>query len=138
MAARTQWGSVGRIGCAAGDGPSSGSAGSGDMDRRVRLCVRRIAVRPRSQAQGCELAAASGPPRSRGRVSDRSYPAATDQPPHALGQNGEAILPKLVEGEVRVIGPRWSPRVHEIKTFLARSRVPYRWLGVEQNDLGAG
>jgi thioredoxin reductase (NADPH) len=43
-------------------------------------------------------------------------------------RQGEALHPKLVEGEVRVIGPRWSPRVHEIKAFLARSRVPYRWL----------
>ena len=31
--------------------------------------------------------------------------------------------PKLIEGEVRVIGRRWSPRVHAIKAFLTRSRV---------------
>jgi thioredoxin reductase (NADPH) len=29
--------------------------------------------------------------------------------------------------EVRVIGHRWSDRTHEIKTFLARNHVPYRW-----------
>jgi thioredoxin reductase (NADPH) len=42
----------------------------------------------------------------------------------------------LVEGEVRVVGPRWSPRVHEIKAFLTRSRVPYRWLDPEREDAG--
>ena len=29
--------------------------------------------------------------------------------------------------EVRVIGHRWSDRTHEIKMFLARNHVPYRW-----------
>jgi thioredoxin reductase (NADPH) len=42
--------------------------------------------------------------------------------------------PKFIEGEVRVVGHRWSPRVHELKQFLARSRVPYRWLDVERDD----
>jgi thioredoxin reductase (NADPH) len=35
--------------------------------------------------------------------------------------------PRLLEGEVRIVGARWSPRVHALKAFLARSRVPYRW-----------
>lgn len=39
--------------------------------------------------------------------------------------------PRFVEGELRVIGSRWSPRVHAIKDFLARSRVTYRWLDLE-------
>jgi thioredoxin reductase (NADPH) len=39
--------------------------------------------------------------------------------------------PKFVEGEMRIVGQRWSPRAHAIKQFLARSRVPYRWLDVE-------
>jgi thioredoxin reductase (NADPH) len=47
---------------------------------------------------------------------------------------GETLHPKLVEGEVRVIGDRWSPRVHEIKAFLTRSRAPYRWLDVERDE----
>ncbi|HEV8712651.1 MAG TPA: FAD-binding protein [Candidatus Binatia bacterium] len=42
--------------------------------------------------------------------------------------------PRLVEGEVRVIGHRWSPRVHELKAFLSRSRIPYRWLDIERDD----
>src|SRR2546425_1693757 len=41
--------------------------------------------------------------------------------------------PRLVEGEVRVIGHRWSPRVHELKDFLARSRVTYRWMDIERD-----
>lgn len=41
--------------------------------------------------------------------------------------------PKLIEGEVRVIGPRWSSRVHQLKAFLARSRVPFRWLDIERS-----
>lgn len=29
--------------------------------------------------------------------------------------------------DLRVVGHRWSDRSHEIKTFLARNHVPYRW-----------
>jgi glycine/D-amino acid oxidase-like deaminating enzyme len=46
--------------------------------------------------------------------------------------------PKFVEGEVRVVGNRWSPRVHAIKDFLARSRVPYRWLDPETDSQARG
>lgn len=35
--------------------------------------------------------------------------------------------------DVRVIGNRWSDRSHEIKTFLARNYVPYRWYDVERD-----
>jgi thioredoxin reductase (NADPH) len=42
--------------------------------------------------------------------------------------------PRVVDqSDVLVIGHRWSPRVHELKTFLARSRVPYRWLDIERD-----
>lgn len=34
---------------------------------------------------------------------------------------------------VRVVGHRWSETSHEIKTFLARNHVPYRWLDVEHD-----
>ena len=37
---------------------------------------------------------------------------------------------------IRVIGPRWSPQVHEIKDFLARNQVPYRALDVEGGGEG--
>jgi len=36
--------------------------------------------------------------------------------------------------EVRVVGHRWSDRSHEVKTFLARNHVPYRWLDIERDD----
>jgi len=35
--------------------------------------------------------------------------------------------------DVRVIGHRWSGRSHEIKTFLARNHVPYRWFDIERD-----
>jgi thioredoxin reductase (NADPH) len=41
--------------------------------------------------------------------------------------------PRFVDGEIRVVGNRWSPRVHQLKNFLARSRVPFRWLDTEQD-----
>lgn len=34
---------------------------------------------------------------------------------------------------IRVIGPRWSPQVHDIKDFLARNQVPYRALDIESD-----
>lgn len=34
--------------------------------------------------------------------------------------------------EVRVIGHRWSDHTHDVKTFLARNHVPYRWIDVER------
>jgi thioredoxin reductase (NADPH) len=38
--------------------------------------------------------------------------------------------------DVRVIGHRWSDRSHEIKVFLARNHVPYRWYDVERDVEG--
>ncbi|MFD3406733.1 FAD-dependent oxidoreductase [Kribbella sp. NPDC058693] len=35
--------------------------------------------------------------------------------------------------DVRVVGNRWSDRSHDIKTFLARNHVPYRWYDVERD-----
>jgi thioredoxin reductase (NADPH) len=48
--------------------------------------------------------------------------------------SGESLQPRLLEGELRILGGRWSPHVHEIKSFLARSRVPFRWLDSEQDQ----
>ncbi len=36
--------------------------------------------------------------------------------------------------ELRVVGHRWSERSHEVKTFLARNHVPYRWMDVSADD----
>ena len=38
---------------------------------------------------------------------------------------------------LRVIGPRWSPASHEMRDFLARNQVPYRWLDVETDPEAA-
>jgi thioredoxin reductase (NADPH) len=38
--------------------------------------------------------------------------------------------------DVRVVGNRWSDRSHEIKMFLARNHVPYRWHDVEDDREG--
>jgi thioredoxin reductase (NADPH) len=35
--------------------------------------------------------------------------------------------------EVRVVGHRWSDRSHDVKMFLARNYVPYRWYDVERD-----
>ena len=41
-----------------------------------------------------------------------------------------------ITSEIRVVGHRWSDRSHEIKTFLARNHIPYRWLDVERDEEG--
>lgn len=33
----------------------------------------------------------------------------------------------------RIVGHRWSPETHDVKDFLARNQVPYRWLDLEAN-----
>jgi len=35
---------------------------------------------------------------------------------------------------IKVIGPRWSPRSHEIRDFLARNGIPYQWLDIEGDE----
>ncbi|HZG37113.1 MAG TPA: FAD-dependent oxidoreductase [Nodosilinea sp.] len=35
---------------------------------------------------------------------------------------------------IRVVGDRWNPHSHEIKDFLARNQIPYRWLDVELSE----
>jgi thioredoxin reductase (NADPH) len=36
--------------------------------------------------------------------------------------------------QVRVVGHLWSDRSYEVKMFLTRNHVPYRWLDVERED----
>jgi len=38
--------------------------------------------------------------------------------------------------DVRVVGHRWSDRSHELKMFLARNHVPYRWYDIEADAEG--
>src|SRR4051794_13834078 len=35
---------------------------------------------------------------------------------------------------IRVVGHRWSARSHEVREFLARSGVPYQWVGAEEDE----
>jgi thioredoxin reductase (NADPH) len=35
---------------------------------------------------------------------------------------------------LRLLGTRWSPKAYELRDFLARNQVPYRWLDVEAAD----
>jgi thioredoxin reductase (NADPH) len=39
--------------------------------------------------------------------------------------------------DLRVVGHRWSDRSYDIKLFLARNHVPYRWYDVERDAEGA-
>jgi thioredoxin reductase (NADPH) len=39
-------------------------------------------------------------------------------------------------GPLRVIGLHWSPATHDVKDFLARSRVPYLWMDLEKSEKG--
>ncbi|HUM72559.1 MAG TPA: response regulator, partial [Chloroflexota bacterium] len=42
-------------------------------------------------------------------------------------------VPMPYEG-IRVAGTQWSPSSHAVKDFLARNRIPYQWLDIEQNE----
>ncbi len=35
--------------------------------------------------------------------------------------------------ELRVVGHRWSPGTHDLKDFLARNQVPYRWQDLDSD-----
>ena len=39
-----------------------------------------------------------------------------------------------VTAEVRLVGNRWSERAHELKLFLTRNYVPYRWFDIDKDD----
>ena len=56
---------------------------------------------------------------------DNLYPILHD----LLDQWHAAYRPPF-EG-VRVIGHQWSPQSHQIKDFMARNRLPYRWMDIE-------
>jgi thioredoxin reductase (NADPH) len=54
---------------------------------------------------------------------DRLYPVLDD-----LLETWRRPVPTA---NLRLIGDRWSPDTHEVRQFLARNLVPYRWLDVE-------
>lgn len=49
---------------------------------------------------------------------------------HDLLEQWQASYRPAFEG-LRVIGHQWSPDAHRVKDFLARNRVPYRWIDLE-------
>ena len=59
---------------------------------------------------------------------ERLYPVIDD----LLNDWTQAHLDEAIG--VRVVGHRWSDRTYELKTFLARNHVPYRWLDVERDE----
>ena len=35
---------------------------------------------------------------------------------------------------IRIVGAMWSPACHDMKDFLSRSSIPYRWLDIEREE----
>ncbi|PVG84763.1 fused response regulator/thioredoxin-disulfide reductase [Nocardioides gansuensis] len=62
--------------------------------------------------------------------ADRLYPVVDDLLGDWHAENPDHT------SDVRVVGHRWSDRSYEVKTFLARNHVPYRWYDVELDDAG--
>lgn len=59
---------------------------------------------------------------------ERLYPILND-----LLEIWQASFRSLFEG-VRVIGSRWSPKLYQVKDFLARNHIPYQWLNIESDE----
>jgi thioredoxin reductase (NADPH) len=62
--------------------------------------------------------------------AERLYPVVDD----LLG-DWQAAHPEQTS-DLRIVGNRWSERAHEIKMFLTRNHVPYRWYDVERDEEG--
>lgn len=58
---------------------------------------------------------------------DRLYPVLDD-----LLSDWQASVPIPYNG-IRVAGTLWSAHSHNVKDFLARSQIPYRWLDIERD-----
>lgn len=58
---------------------------------------------------------------------ERLYPVLDD-----LLQDWRAGYEPPFQG-VRIVGTRWSPEGHDIRDFLTRNQVPFRWLEVEED-----
>jgi thioredoxin reductase (NADPH) len=63
------------------------------------------------------------------RVDERVYPLLDD-----LLEDWRASARPVFAG-VRVVGTRWSPQTHQLRDFLGRNQVPYRWLDLESDDV---
>jgi thioredoxin reductase (NADPH) len=55
------------------------------------------------------------------------YPVLDD-----LLSDWQATVPLPYDG-IRVAGTLWSPNCHRVKDFLARNRIPYQWLNIEED-----
>jgi thioredoxin reductase (NADPH) len=58
---------------------------------------------------------------------EKLYPALDD-----LLNDWQANFKPEFQG-VKVISDRWTPESHNIRDFLARNQIPYRWLDIETN-----
>ncbi|MBA8794574.1 thioredoxin reductase (NADPH) [Friedmanniella endophytica] len=47
---------------------------------------------------------------------------------------GWLASPDPAAGETRVVGHHWSSRSYEVRDFLARNQVPYRWFAADEPD----
>ncbi|UUZ59269.1 FAD-dependent oxidoreductase [Nocardioides sp. B-3] len=61
---------------------------------------------------------------------DRLYPVIDDLLADWRAENPESTV------AVRVVGHRWSEGAHELRQFLTRNHVPYKWLDVEVDPEG--
>ncbi|MCH8899735.1 MAG: FAD-dependent oxidoreductase [Acidobacteria bacterium] len=59
---------------------------------------------------------------------DNLYPILDD-----LLDDWVANTPAPFDG-IRVVGTTWSPATHDVKDFLARNQVPYRFLDIERDE----
>lgn len=46
----------------------------------------------------------------------------------------ETLLPTASASEIRIIGNRWSPKLYQIRDFLARNWVSYQWIDSESRE----
>ena len=59
---------------------------------------------------------------------EKLYPVLDD-----MLQDWQASFKPEFKG-VKVISDRWSPASHDLRDFLARNQIPYRWLDIETNQ----
>lgn len=60
---------------------------------------------------------------------ERLYPIIDD-----LLEDWQAVGRPVPEDGIRVVGDRWSAQSHELREFLSRNHVPYRWLDVDHSN----
>jgi thioredoxin reductase (NADPH) len=61
---------------------------------------------------------------------ERLYPVVDELLADWRAENPEGAV------AVRIVGHRWSDRAHELRQFLTRNHVPYKWLDVEADPEG--